>query len=342
MVFETIIATVVAILLILLTNVLTRFWERLAGRFGIYDTPNNRSSHESTTPRAGGIVILVVMLLISLILLLYFTSYLLIGFFWLFCIVIAGIIGFYDDVHNLSAKVRMLLYSSLVIFFLILFPEKLQISALPFSILPKVLQIIFMFLFLLWVLNLYNFMDGINGIAGGQLISIGIPLFVIAFVAKDYFVSLALMIFIIPTFGFLTRNWKSRANVFLGDVGSVMIGFFIGTLGLIGETHGSISLPTWLILMGVFVVDSTFTLIRRVVSGQNPFKPHKSHAYQLAQQKYGSHLIISASVVLINLVWLFPIAAVNVYVHPLPEWTMLIIAWFPLVTLAFILKAGKQ
>jgi Fuc2NAc and GlcNAc transferase len=138
--------------------------------------------------------------------------------------------------------------------------------------------------------------------------------------------------------GFLFWNFPP-ARIFMGDAGSGFLGIILGILSLQAAWISSQLLWAWLILLGVFIVDATVTLIRRLVRGDKIYEAHRSHAYQFASRRFGRHLPVTSAVGVINLVWLLPIA-LCVTLFGLDGALGLIIAYIPLVILAIRFKAG--
>lgn len=126
----------------------------------------------------------------------------------------------------------------------------------------------------------------------------------------------------------------------MGDVGSAFLGLMLVALGLYSAHKGFVSLWSWLILSGVFVVDSTVTLITRVLRGDDWLSAHRSHAYQRSARRLGSHARVTAGVVAINVFWLLPIAfAANE--NPARGWWLLVVGWLPLTAICAWLGAGR-
>jgi len=142
------------------------------------------------------------------------------------------------------------------------------------------------------------------------------------------------------TIGFLFWNWPP-AKIFMGDVGSGFVGYSLGILALISIHHGSMTLWSWILLLGVFLVDATVTLLKRVKAGETWHRAHNSHAYQHAARKYNSHRTVSVSILLINTLWLFPLSwlALN-----FPQYGALLatLGIVPLVLLAIFFGAGQR
>jgi Fuc2NAc and GlcNAc transferase len=126
----------------------------------------------------------------------------------------------------------------------------------------------------------------------------------------------------------------------MGDTGSAFLGFIFGSIALITHAIGVMVIWSWLVLLGVFLVDSTLTLLRRLLRGERIYEAHRSHAYQIASRVLGSHRPVTLVVGAINLFWLAPLALVAAW---RPHWGMVIVAvaWVPLLVLAAGLGAGK-
>ncbi|HBQ00768.1 MAG TPA: glycosyl transferase family 4, partial [Gammaproteobacteria bacterium] len=131
------------------------------------------------------------------------------------------------------------------------------------------------------------------------------------------------------------------ARIFMGDVGSGFSGFMLGLLALITMQQGSMTVWSWLILLGVFVVDATITLLRRLLVGERWYVGHTSHAYQHAARHYKSHGKVTMTVVLINICWLTPWTVASV-VFPKLGFFLSLLALGPLVMLALKFDAGKS
>tara|TARA_R110002111_G_scaffold168038_2_gene233935 strand:- start:37872 stop:39020 length:1149 start_codon:yes stop_codon:yes gene_type:complete len=329
---------------------------KLAPGLGLVKAPTSRCSHVAPTPRGGGLAFVVTCL--SAIGLLYWEE-LISGssISMLFCggFFIAAI-GFWDDLHHLSVKKRLC-------------AQVLVISASVYAISPLptvelagikleaswVLWAIATF-GMVWWLNLFNFMDGIDGLAATEAISVLIMAsilicFEIPSVYTDYSVEQALMLLLaVSLLGFMGANW-APAKIFMGDVGSTFLGYMLGMLALMTMVAGSLNLWIWLILPSVFWVDATSTLLRRMIRGERWYQAHQSHAYQrvsrllagsedLNHLRHQAHRKVSLSVLAINVCWLFPLAACSLIWS---EWGILFVAmaWMPLVLLAVFCGAGK-
>jgi Fuc2NAc and GlcNAc transferase len=142
------------------------------------------------------------------------------------------------------------------------------------------------------------------------------------------------------TLGFLVWNWPP-ASIFMGDVGSGFLGFTLAVLGLVASRHSVARIEVWMILSGVFVVDATVTLLRRLVRGDRWFEAHRQHAYQYLASRWKKHLPVTILVCAINLFWLFPWAWIAALYPAYAMWCALA-ALAPLVIIALLLGAGRE
>jgi len=192
---------------------------------------------------------------------------------------------------------------------------------------------------LLWLLNLYNLMDGIDGIASVEAITVcagGALLYVLIGIPA---LAVAPLLLAGAVAGFLVWNFPP-ARIFMGDAGSGFLGVVLGGLALQAAWVTPQLLWAWLILLGVFVLDATFTLLRRLMRGDKIYEAHRSHAYQYASRQYGAHLPVTMAVLAINILWLLPWACV-VALGYIDGLLALLIAYLPLALLAVRFNAGQ-
>jgi Fuc2NAc and GlcNAc transferase len=191
-----------------------------------------------------------------------------------------------------------------------------------------------------WMINLYNFMDGIDGLAGLEAVcASGLGGLLMVWVG---FGGLAACAFALTgaSAGFLVWNWPP-ARIFMGDVGSGFLGFVFGVLVIASVRERPWLLWPWLILLSVFIVDSTLTLMRRLITGARWYEAHCSHAYQHAARRWGSHSKVTLTIAAINAAWLFPLAWAAC-VWPAAGPVFAVIAMAPLVYTAFRYDAGHD
>ncbi|MEO8527032.1 MAG: glycosyltransferase family 4 protein, partial [Caldimonas sp.] len=194
-------------------------------------------------------------------------------------------------------------------------------------------------LHLVWSINQFNFMDGIDGIASLEAISVSLGGAFVWWLTQpqgDWPLAVA---FAACVAGFLVWNFPP-ARIFMGDAGSGFLGCMIATLALWSARATPHLFWSWVILVGAFMVDSTITLVRRVARGERFNEAHRSHAYQYAARKWRSHKVVSIAFVAITALWLFPIA-VAVALGLLDGAIGVTIAYAPLFVLAFRYKAGN-
>ena len=318
----------------LLTGALRRY----ALRADLMDIPNNRSSHEVPTPRGGGLAIVVVSL-VGLVTLGLWSAVSITGFLALGVggAAVAGI-GWLDDHRDVPARWRLLVHLVAAAWVVAL------AGGAPALALPGVswdwgwLGAIVLVLFIAWMLNLYNFMDGIDGIAGIEAITVAGPAAAMLWwLGASGWASVAALM-AVATLGFLAWNWPP-AKIFMGDAGSGFIGFMLAALAVLTWADAGLSIWAWLILLGVFIVDATITLVRRVMRGERFYEAHRSHAYQHASRYYDRHLPVTVAVGVINLLWLTPLAVTAAF---LPAWgvVLLLVAWLPIVLACLRFDAG--
>lgn len=302
----------------------------------VLDLPNERSSHTVPTPRGGGIAIVLCSSLAMLVM--AAEGWLESDHLWamLGSGGLVALVGFVDDHHPLAARWRLLIHSLAAIWGLSWLGGMPGLELLGQSMESGQLWPVGL-LYLVWLLNLYNFMDGIDGIASveGICVCIGGALF---YVLLDRW-ELALLpgVLAFSCGGFLFWNFPP-ARIFMGDGGSGYLGIVLGLLSLQAALVEPRLLWAWLILLGVFIVDATVTLLRRMLRGAAVYQAHRSHAYQFASRQVGRHLPVTLAVAGINLCWLLPLAlwVARGANGPL----ILVVAYAPLLLLAFKYRAG--
>lgn len=341
------------------TCFLTYLIRRYALAKSLIDIPNARSSHSVPTPRGGGLSVVIVSL--SCLLFLSVAFFPLTGFnLALLGIIVASFcvagIGFWDDHRHIPARWRLLVhFAASVLALLSLSLVKLPMLAFfGFQIDNDWLLGILYLFGLVWLLNLYNFMDGIDGIASVEAITVALSAATLLFMRSEgEGLSVLLLLFSSAIAGFLVWNFP-HAKIFMGDACSGFLGFSLGLFALVTSID-LINLWSWLILLAAFITDATFTLIKRVLNGAVWYEAHSSHAYQhyarrlthaFQQQGYEhreartkSHRRVNLILSLINLFWLLPLAAAATLN---PFWAPLIVitAFMPLLFIAHTLKAG--
>jgi Fuc2NAc and GlcNAc transferase len=191
---------------------------------------------------------------------------------------------------------------------------------------------------LLWSLNLYNFMDGIDGIAALQTIFVCSSAAYLAWLAgHDHMYIRYCLILAAAHSGFLLWNYPP-ARLFMGDAGSVPTGFLLAGLAILGAVQGQLNPLCWVVLSAVFITDATWTLVWRIVTGQDFTQPHRLHAYQCLSRHWNSHVRVDLLLLAINGMWLFPIA-LAVQAWPEHQLFLVFLAYLPL--LFGVAKVGR-
>jgi Fuc2NAc and GlcNAc transferase len=337
-----VITTLLSVVLVVASAVITRQLIVNSHRFSKMDIPNERSSHITPTPRGGGIAF-VATSLVGFLLLLLNNALSERELFALCCAgVIVAIAGHLDDRQKISgATVRLVLHavSAIILVVGVGIPSELAIfeRTVNTGIVGSILGVVY----LVWLLNLFNFMDGTDGIAASEAIFVLLAgAFLNYHVLSDANHSAAVVVLAASTFGFILYNW-SPAKIFMGDVGSGYLGIVVGGLSLVAANQDPDLLWVWIILLAVFVSDATATLTRRLLRKQKPHVAHRSHAYQHLAIRLNSHAKVAVLILAVNIAWLLPIAFL-VADKQLAGTTGVIIAYVPLLIAALAFGAGKD
>ena len=269
-------------------------------RRSILDRPNERSSHQWPIPRGGGIAVVPVIVAAWSVIGIATQAPLL---HWVVVALGASlaVVSWIDDVRDLPPAPRFLSHTLAVAIVLILLPDNLLVFQ---GCLPLALDRIAAGLVWVWFINLYNFMDGIDGITGVETMSVGVGLTLIAALSGGMTVAGVSMTALglslaAAAVGFLIWNWHP-ARIFMGDVGSVPIGFFAGWLLIATAASGAWAVA--LILPAYYLADATITLIRRARRLEPIWRAHREHFYQKAVGSAPIHDRVSITVGCLNLV----------------------------------------
>lgn len=293
---------VVAVAAFALSCLGTRVLVTLLRREAVLDLPNERSSHVVPTPRGGGIAVIAT-----------------IAVSWVglaglgltepkHLAVVAGMVGlaavsWIDDLRGLSPGLRLLAQLGAVAAGFWALPDGLVFQ----GVLPPAFDVVATALLWVWFANLFNFMDGIDGIAGSEAAAIGLGLGLLTMFGegRDLAIAGPAVAVAYAALGFLVWNW-APARIFLGDVGSVPLGYALGfllyQLALRGEWQAALILPAY------FLADATLTLLRRLLRGERVWRAHREHFYQRAVQRGLGHdavvqYVAAADLVLIGCAW---------------------------------------
>lgn len=317
---------------------LTRMVIGYALRRGLMDMPNARSSHSIPTPRGGGLAVVATTLIGVAIL--YGTG--LLASRHAIGLVIAGamvaIVGYVDDKRGLPPLPRFAVHiaASALVVFTLLWPATFganEISTLTFMLICIV--------GCTWSINLFNFMDGIDGIAGSQAAFMSAASALLILPHHSIGIAMVLWITVGACIGFLVWNWPP-AKIFMGDVGSGFLGLWLAALAMFLHAEGLQSIYTSIILNSVFVADASVTLMRRFASGKKWYEAHRSHAYQHLARRSRSHLRVTGLLWVLNISVVFPAALASERVGDSAAATIAgsVLAVFSL--LAWFLGAGRE
>jgi Fuc2NAc and GlcNAc transferase len=321
-------------------SVLTGSIRRYALTANLLDIPNQRSSHTQPTPRGGGVAIVIVFLFSLPVL--AWMGLLSAQAMWAFwgagaCI---ALIGFLDDHQHIPARWRLLAHftgASWGLFWLGgLPPLEFFGYSLDFGWFGHLLGL----LFLVWLINLYNFMDGIDGLAGIEAITVCLGSVLVYLITDTPGLWEGPALLSMSVAGFLLWNFPP-AKIFMGDAGSGFLGMVLGLMSLQAAKISPEFFWCWIILLGVFIVDATWTLFHRILRGEKIYQAHRSHAYQYASRYYGAHRPVSLAIGLINLCWLTPLA-LAVGTNNVEGVLAAVLAYVPLILLMIKFKAGAK
>ena len=274
---------------------------RYALHRNVLDVPNHRSAHVQPTPRGGGAAIAAVLLaglagLAAAGVLPVKVAAALGGG----GILIAGI-GWLDDHGGVRARNRFFVHLAAAVWALAWLGGLPRLSVGTGYLALGRMGWIIGALGIVWATNLYNFMDGIDGIAGGIAVAAGAIGGGLLLASGNPGLASVAVLTAGAAAGFLAWNWPP-ARIFMGDVGSGLLGFVFAVIALASERGGSVPLLAWVLLLGVFVVDATSTLLRRMARRERWAEPHREHAYQRALRVGHTHRQVSTAAVGITLV----------------------------------------
>ena len=280
---------------------------RYALAHALIDSPNERSSHTTDTPRGGGVGIVVSILLATA------------------ALGIAGIIdgrlalalgvgggavaaiGWLDDHRHVGAGWRAMVHFLAAGWALFQLGGIPSLSIGPWTLDVGLFGVPLALLTIVWLTNLYNFMDGIDGIATTQAIFVGSAAALLLALHGAPGNALLCLLMAMACGGFLYWNWPP-ARLFMGDVGSGFLGYCFAVLAIAGENSGQLPLSIWLILLALFITDASYTLLARLLRGERVYEAHREHAYQHLVRRDHSHRQVTTGWSLINLLIILPLA----------------------------------
>ena len=289
---------------------------KLADHFNIIDKPNERSSHKRIVPRGGGIIFTIALWIWSI-----WSGF---EYPWLLAgVTLAAGVSFWDDVKSLPDSLRLVVH--FVAMTMVIYP---CIIAVPYQGPLKVAIFLIALIVCVGATNIYNFMDGINGITGGYSLAMLIPLIVkneeIRVKSGQGFVEPSLLVVIgLSLLVFCWFNYRTRAKCFAGDVGSIGIAliltFCVGRLMMVTSD------VAWILLIMIYGVDGVLTICHRIMLHENLGQAHRKHAYQLmANELKIPHVVVSTIYMVLQL----GVSLVAIYVIPdtvVAHWIYLVV-----------------
>jgi len=287
------------ILLTSLSYLLVYLIRRYAERRQIIDHPNERSSHVTPTPRGAGLA--VVILVIGMGLWFAREAGWSRSLIYIVCGLVIAWLGWRDDVSSLSARLRFAvqgLVAAVSIFGLGYF--KAVTIPLFGELQLGVVGVIITFLWIVGLINAYNFMDGIDGIAGGVALAGALGWMMLASHMHNNFVFWIALAIAASSLGFLGHNW-SPAKIFMGDVASTFLGYTFAVLPLLSADQGGDALMLGTLLMWTFIMDSSVTFFQRLFKGEKLLYGHRSHLYQRLVIGGYKHATVSTFYILLTL-----------------------------------------
>ena len=268
----------------------------------LIDIPNERSSHSQPKPRGGGIMIVLITLIGVLGLLLIGPARSMSLLTFLICGGIIAFVGWIDDMRSLSTTLRLAIQvlCALVSILGIGYFNKLTVGNSAFSL--GLVGIPFTIVWLVGLTNAYNFMDGIDGIAGGQAVVGGLAWLGFGLIQQVPIVSIIGLLIASSSLGFLWHNWQP-SRIIMGDVGATFLGYSFAVLPLLFENHTPIlenGLWFSMLVLCAFLADTGITMLRRALRRENIFQAHRSHFYQRLVISGWSHARVSALYIVLS------------------------------------------
>ncbi len=299
----------------------------------VLDMPNQRSAHQQPVVRGGGVVFISLFLGCA--------GWFLSGseFPWLqYClaVLLVMLVGFADDLHDLSALSRLLVQLGAAILLVQpMWSESMQTLPAAWSAATSVLLVFA----LVWLINLYNFMDGIDGIAALEALSVCAVMALLCWLGGHWLLFNLCLVLGAAVLGFLWWNLPT-ARLFMGDAGSGGLGTAFAVLLVISASVDSRLVWSCFLLLSVFIVDTSWTLAVRLFTGHRIWLAHNLHAYQKLSRRVSSHLKVSMAVTFYNLLWLGPVT-LGFYFGYLDLVVAWALCWCPILLLCYRVRAGQ-
>src|SRR3989338_247332 len=280
---------------------LTYFILMISFKKNILDFPNDRSLHQKPIPRGGGLAF-VILFYVALVFLWIFHFIQLSVFLALLCGIPIACIGYCDDLFGVRARWRALIQVASAMAGLAI----LGVASSVFYIFAVFVTV--------WFTNLYNFMDGVDGLAGTQAIFVSAAAGSMLYFLGQVGVAYVCFSLTFSVLGFLVFNWPP-AKIFMGDAGSGFLGYLFAMLMWITNNQHALSISTWWILFAVFLSDASFTLIYRLLQKKTWYEAHREHAYQRLVQSGISHRRITLGILCVNVIICLPLAEFSIHLQ---------------------------
>lgn len=316
-------------------------------KFRLLDYPNHRSLHHVPVPRVGGLAIWAGLAAgVAIVLVMFGFRYELV---WIITAVsIVGFVSLADDWFDVPILLRLVVHIAGGGLLLLggLSLESIKLPGLEIHA-PVAINAILGVSLIVWMINLYNFMDGMDGFAGGMAIFGFGTLGVLAYMAGDEYFALLCVAVTTAVAGFLVFNFPP-ARIFMGDGGASVLGLLAAALSLWGDSKGLFPFWVAVLIFSPFVVDATVTLVRRSIRGEPVWRAHRSHYYQqLVQLGWGHRKTVIAEYALMGLCAISAVVCTRVSV--LAQWAIIIFWIFAyigiMITVDQLMKqavGGKQ
>ncbi len=291
--------------------------------YHVLDMPNERSSHHQPTPRGGGIAIVLIFLVAML-------SLAMVGLMSLrlaMALVTGGgviaLLGYCDDIYSVGARYRIMIHFCVAIWAVFCLQGFPILNLGSFKVLLHWQGSILATIAIVWCINLYNFMDGIDGLAGSEGVFVALSAGLLLMLHQQFVPAMPLCLLAAAIAGFLYWNWPP-AKIFMGDVGSSFLGYVFAVFAIDYVNEGFCALTEWVILLSIFLCDATFTVIYRVCQGKAWYSAHREHAYQQLLCMGTTHLRVTLAILGMNCCILLPLTYVSMRWPMMAIWMLLI------------------
>jgi len=325
-------------LTIIISYIGTYLVEKLFLKFSLFiDKPEDRSIHKYPIPSAGGLSIIIIFILYLLVLLAIYPANNISHIILLVSVMPVLIIGSIDDLKKIGVYKRLLVHTFSAIVIVYYFQIADNSFSVDFNSQSSYIIFFASVVLSMWLMNLYNFMDGIDGYAATESIFVALSASLIAYLNNpSSHIYMYLLGFGAANIGFLIRNWHP-ATIFMGDTGSISTGCIFAFFIFYSGSESAISIYTWLILLSIFVSDATYTLFVRIVTKKNITKPHLTHAFHIITSSKKSQIFTVKALIFVNILWVSPMAMLST-IYSNYHIMIAFVVYFPI--LLYLIKIG--